>query len=197
MAMPASGCIQLRECYVGVPCSSIACAVNYTLVGSCSLSTLSTTAGKTAPHCMREFYGYSKDPVPVYLTTTASYGDADNAYCCMRIDGIATGCAYLCTYWLLTNGSTSTYSCSSICMVCNGTCVWGHYLCQNNIIVDGVHSNLIDENDSVCYIGRSICGLNGGGQYFTAIGCLCAITNVIGNYCLGTPDTIITTVPLI
>lgn len=56
--MPTSGCIALRTCIVGIACSSIACAVDGNAVGSKSLSTLSVTAGKSAPHCMREFYGY-------------------------------------------------------------------------------------------------------------------------------------------
>ena len=54
MAMPTSGSIAI----ISAPqtCGSICAAVG---VASGSLSTLSVAAGKTAPHCMREFYGYS------------------------------------------------------------------------------------------------------------------------------------------
>lgn len=57
MAMPTTGCIALKTCLVGCACSSICVAVGY--VGTASLSAISVDAGKTAPHCMREFYGYS------------------------------------------------------------------------------------------------------------------------------------------
>ena len=68
MAMPASGCIALRTCIVGIACSSISCAVDGNATGSKSLSTLSTTAGKSAPHSMSEFYGYDPN-VYFYFTT--------------------------------------------------------------------------------------------------------------------------------
>lgn len=55
MAMPTSGCIGIKTCPGGL-CSSISCAVDG---GSGSLASLSVTAGKSAPHCMREFYGYA------------------------------------------------------------------------------------------------------------------------------------------
>lgn len=59
MAMPVSGSIGITTCPNGT-CSSI-CAAVFAACGFhiCSLSSLSTTVGKTAPHCMREFYGYT------------------------------------------------------------------------------------------------------------------------------------------
>lgn len=59
MAMPSSGCIALKYCISGIACSSVACAVDGNITGNKSLSSLSVSAGKTTPHCMREFYGYS------------------------------------------------------------------------------------------------------------------------------------------
>ena len=54
MAMPASGSIAIisapQAC--GSICAAVGCA-------SGSLTTLSVAAGKSAPHCMREFYGYA------------------------------------------------------------------------------------------------------------------------------------------
>ena len=54
MALPTSGDLSLKTT-AGVS-RSISCAVGST---SGSLTTLSITAGKSSPHCMREFYGYS------------------------------------------------------------------------------------------------------------------------------------------
>jgi hypothetical protein len=52
--MPTSGSIAI----ISAPqtCGSICAAVG---IASGSLSTLSVAAGKSAPHAMREFYGYS------------------------------------------------------------------------------------------------------------------------------------------
>jgi len=52
-------------------CRSIALAVSSTSSGS--LSTLSACAGKSAPHCMREFYGYN----PVTYSISLGITDTD------------------------------------------------------------------------------------------------------------------------
>lgn len=58
MAMPTSGCIAIKS--APQTCGSICAAVVQGGGGaSGSLSALSVSAGKSAPHCMREFYGYS------------------------------------------------------------------------------------------------------------------------------------------
>lgn len=66
MAMPSSGCISLRDCISGCACSSISCAVAGTACSPACLSSLSVQAGKSSPHCMREFYGY----FPKYLSAS-------------------------------------------------------------------------------------------------------------------------------
>lgn len=68
MAMPASGCINLHTCITGIACSSIACAVDGNATGSKCLLTLSVTAGKTAPHSMSEFYGYTPNTDTCFCT---------------------------------------------------------------------------------------------------------------------------------
>lgn len=60
--MPLSGCISLRTCITGINCSSISCAVNGSVVGSCSLKSVSMSAPSPfpiAPYSMKEFYGFS------------------------------------------------------------------------------------------------------------------------------------------
>lgn len=68
MAMPTSGSIAI----ISAPqtCGSICAAVG---TASGSLSTLSVAAGKIAPHCMREFYGYSS-VTPVNFIQYAATG---------------------------------------------------------------------------------------------------------------------------
>lgn len=62
MAMPASGCIGIITCPNSVACTSIAQAVDGNVTPPKSLSTLSVSAGKTAPHAMTEFYNYNPAP---------------------------------------------------------------------------------------------------------------------------------------
>lgn len=184
MAMPSSGSIRLRDSISGIPCSSIACAVNGTVAGNCSLSSLSVIAGKTSPHCMSEFYGYSSTS-PVYLTTISSFSDTDNAYCVMRIDGLTSGSVTLGTCWeTFSNGGYR--SCVSICMVCNGICAFGNYTCENNQVLGFCVTKTISSSDNVCYVTRVCCGVQGiTGTWDTQM----CIATVTGNasYYRGTP----------
>jgi hypothetical protein len=80
MAMPASGSIAILNNTLQT-CSSIAVAVDGNATPPKSLATLSATAGKTAPHGMTEFYGYSAGiDVNVSLTWTGrfNFGDGFN-----------------------------------------------------------------------------------------------------------------------
>lgn len=79
MAMPTSGSLGIKTCPNSVPCTSIAQVVDGNVVGNKSLSTLSTTAGKTAPHCMREFYGYSNAPTLCVNPTSATFSSGAGA----------------------------------------------------------------------------------------------------------------------
>ena len=58
MAIPTSGALGLRECQT-YNCSSISCAVAGFACSPASLCSLSLQAGKTAPHGMLEFRGYT------------------------------------------------------------------------------------------------------------------------------------------
>ena len=68
MAMPSSGCIALRVCISGIACSSISCAVAGIACSPASLCGLSVEAGKTAPHAMSEFYGYTSTTLSINPT---------------------------------------------------------------------------------------------------------------------------------
>lgn len=73
MAMPTSGSLSICLATGSVLlCRSIAAAVTSSSSGS--LRTLSTAAGKSAPHCMREFYGYSSASISLSVTDTDFFG---------------------------------------------------------------------------------------------------------------------------
>lgn len=90
MAMPSSGCIALRTCIIGCACSSISCAVAGIACSPASLSSLSVQASKSAPHGMREFYGYA--PVTTFSVNVEVYNESVNIAC---LNG--TACLRCCT----------------------------------------------------------------------------------------------------
>lgn len=97
MAMPASGCIALRTCITGCACSSISCAVNGSVVGSCSLTSLSIASGfprATAPYCMSEFYGYNPITPPPAADVVVDFGNAllitNDTFCCVMCVPVVT-----------------------------------------------------------------------------------------------------------
>jgi len=72
MAMPASGTIAII-CNTCQTCSSIAVAVDGNCTPPKSLCTLSASAGKSTPHAMSEFYGFTSK-TPINLVQYQSYG---------------------------------------------------------------------------------------------------------------------------
>ena len=83
MAMPSSGSIGLKYCVGTTACSSIGVAVDGNTTGDKSLSTLSVSAGKSAPHCMREFYGYVNISLSVDPSSAHFFSDGDTCTICV------------------------------------------------------------------------------------------------------------------
>ena len=130
MAMPSSGNIAIL-CNTLQACSSISCAVDGNNTPPKNLTTLSTTAGKTAPHCMREFYGYEPPPDEIYVNF--------NIFCCYDSFYLSRRCACLVTsesvplgdcyypkyYWSfggVSNGGQPVVFCTQIW--CNSTSIY-------------------------------------------------------------------------
>ena len=102
MAMPSSGSIGLKYCVGTTACSSLSQAVDGNQTGDKSLSTLSTKAGKSTPHSMREFYNYVAPTLS--LSPTTLYFDVDGSVCCCAVCVCATAgldwCACTIDSWL-------------------------------------------------------------------------------------------------
>lgn len=120
MAMPASGSIAI----ISAPqtCGSICAAVG---VASGSLSTLSVAAGKTAPHCMREFYGYNPatEINLIQYAGTGTQGIDAHITRCFCVDPLPMGAeSYtICICGYLSTLSQQIFSCAQICVVCGAT----------------------------------------------------------------------------
>jgi len=201
MAMPVSGCIALRTCVTGINCSSISCAVNGSAAGTCCLSALSVTAGKAAPHGMREFYGYtSAAGNAVSITNVSSTGT----------NGVSTAvCNCSCLSYSLTRTVGQCYcpafdysiiklasqgianKCAFVCILCNGTCIYG---CGYNGIgtfnVSGTFAaRCVDYNDTINIITCASINVDDTAAANASI-TISSITAGVGTYCIGTPSSI-------
>lgn len=120
MAIPTSGNISIKG--TAGTCRSICTAVvQGGGTASNSLSSLSISAGKSSPHGMREFYGYT--PVSDIIITMHTYWYGDSAFN-SGIDG---------TYILRGPGG-------AICATCSVSCskgqIWSWIVSPNTYCVD-------------------------------------------------------------
>lgn len=192
MAMPSSGCIALRTCITGCACSSISCAVAGTACSPASLSSLSVQASKGAPHCMREFYGYTSAS-PLSLSTTSCSQGGLVGYHCGVIVGMSTVGHYA-TLSIRYNlrGSSAKGSCAAVCLVCNGITVCTCIITATAVLQTGTWSEYIDYNDNICFVTKTDTGLVLVGDFSITEARLTleGITQGSGSYSIGSPDNI-------
>lgn len=181
MAMCTSGAIGIISAPQG-GCSSICTAVG---CASGSLSVLSIAAGKTAPHAMSEFYGYSISPI--YFSNINDVKDVFYSYTLDRICGIQPNTCVGTTYcWSLFKENSATVS---VCIFCNGTCIRGcrvdgtaTQLCSGTF---AVFTQLSTDNVCICTRARDLMGDNRGQATIQ----LSSLTQCVGNYCIGNPNS--------
>ena len=151
MSMCTSGSLSI--CATAGTNRSIATAVTST--GSGSLSTLSAWAGKSSPHGMREFYGYSPSQnIGVNLTHVSSTSTTN---CYTKITKpISVSSNYnICIEFKLSWSGLG--SGGSVCLMCNGICKYG---CNINV-VDCFPLFNIDNTDNVCLCTTAVKGFQG------------------------------------
>jgi len=191
MAMPASGCIALRTCITGCACSSIACAVNGSAVGNCSLSSLSTSASIPIACGMRGFYGYAP-VVPTAVNFSQLYyngGDGSTcSYSCTKPNCPTTAgdCYCLCTFYnLCVDFSQSPFSYAIMCVRCNG--IQTHCCCINYsyFCVNAPFSMTVRAGDGVCIYNYAREFTSQPGGVRSQI-CISSIVDIVGSYCRGT-----------
>lgn len=121
--------------------------------GSGSLSALSVSAGKSAPHCMREFYGYSNI---IYtsmdlVTINCSQGAvAGNWLACINGDSCSDSCYDLTVYWT-TKASYHLKTTGTACLICNGICKYGHTSVGGEVDSGDWGSFRVNASDCVCF----------------------------------------------
>jgi hypothetical protein len=199
--MPSSGCIALRNCISGIPCSSISCAVNGSVAGDCSLSSLYVSAcGPFATSAaMTDFYGYTP-PVQtcVNFSSIASCTGsvACNNTCLNQTPTASVGnsfCACFCL-WIEVIPDFEFGGCAMGCvrLICNASTIWFcNVTCTLNRSCSWLFNRAVDYNDNFCIITcASDCGYLGG--FASARACLNNVTTISGNYVRCTPNCVIT-----
>jgi len=193
MALPASGNLSLKD--AATISRSIAQEVDGNIIGDKSLCALSLTALKTAPHGMREFYGYSNTSTVSIITYYSTGSEGTPNVCrraCLCITPALTSgqcfCAQLCVCLCNTNTNPpdgSGQSCSLICLdpftCCTNTnftdtsiCQWKCDICfsvANNgakICISGLANNFSVPARTVTATASVciICIYNGCGRNF-------------------------------
>ena len=173
MAMPSSGAIGLKFC-TAQACSSICVANGY--VGTASLSSMGVAAGKTAPHCMREFYGYSAKIDVNFVQYGSSFGtNGVSTYVyrnyCLTPTPAAGQTYLLCITPNIRNIGQSSGSYGQVCITCNLTQI---YCCR----VTSPTSACITSPGALRTIDSTDC--------IRVYVCACATnTSCVGNICVG------------
>jgi hypothetical protein len=192
MAMPASGCIALRTCIVGINCSSIACAINGSAIGNSSLSSLSISVGKTVPHCMSEFYGYTPT-VPQNVLNIFAVGETGDGITskwncgCLQPSVVvpATDCYFPNYCWRMTaSNASSTSACVSV--KCNNVEIFACSVSAAIYNCTGTWTTAarkVDYNDLIHIVTCIESGF-GSDTGFASVG-VTSITQGVGTYCLG------------
>jgi hypothetical protein len=184
MAMPASGTIAIisapQTC--GSICAAIGCA-------SGSLSTLSVVAGKTAPHAMTEFYGYTNTYKQIGLCNISAAGTNGTSSrcstdCICSNSAMVAGQCYTITLCHTMCANTCTGSLSCIIVYCNGS---GKYSCSrsntNCATVTFSCSFAITSSDTACIMQCAVHGVAGGTGISCACSCITSVAATLGLFC--------------
>lgn len=125
MALPSTGSLSIKGT-AGLT-SSIAYCVDGNTTGNKSLTTLSQSASKTAPHGMREFYGYGGTTLVVGWASTTPTTVTECSTCkfeCMRIECSNLSSGYVFLPKICYRATLSAGSCYSVLSKRSGDAVW-------------------------------------------------------------------------
>lgn len=198
MTMCSSGSIGIISCPQGAG-SSLAFEVCGSVASPpYSLSGLSTAAGISLSSGMTGFYGYSSTPNPYFLQSLYSFsgGFYEDCRSCGSGITVANTCACICVYWEAGADGTSTLTKGIACVYCNTIAIGGGGYCCNQGGGSGSFSFTQDADDSVYYC---TCGFTKEGIGAYGWGCLTinSVTNIVGNYCKGTPASQLSAIGII
>jgi hypothetical protein len=201
MTMCPTGALGLISAPQG-GCSSIGNAVCVTAPTPSSLSSLSASAGKTAPHGMLEFYNFCRETSYKAIgfstvSTTGSNGSASSGtiLCICSNPGMVACQCYtiqLC-HALCVNSCTG--SVARVCVFCNGGVLYSCQINNGSVGVSVSCSFVVTEGQTWCVHMCAIHGLAGGSPVSCSRTFINGITPTEGLFCealLGTDITVYT-----
>lgn len=153
--------------------------------GSGSLSALSISADKSAPHSMLEFYGYAS-VFPISLSSICSCNTATDSHCLSSLNGgHCIGSCYCLTigYNIFTDG-IGTNACTAV--ICNSTVKYS----RNTDGVGTFSSFIVQNTDCVCICTYAHAFDEGSSA--SASGTINTILCIAGSsacYCIGSPSS--------
>lgn len=161
---------------------SIACEVDGNVTPPKSLCSLSVSAGKTAPHAMTEFYGYSNYKCIEFNnlsgTPTESYDEIISS------PSMSAGeCYNISLSWSLCTVGSKSNAC--VYVYCNGTTKYSCAATSDQSCSGTFSTFTIDDNDNVCTCIHACKGL--GGTCARASISISTVTGVVGSFCKGSP----------
>lgn len=164
MALPVSGSLSIKNAAGND--RSIAYCVDGNITGDKSLSTLSVSAGKSAPHAMTEFYGYTDNTCFCFGTCVSTVS------CATRQAAYVPVCMYN-RSGVVTVNMCATFSLSKLQTGCVWTRENGGIVATKRTSTGGFTQTGIDTDDTLC-VGMDLCDQNFPEPLLGDIGvCLC------------------------
>lgn len=150
MALPTSGDLAIKSA-VGTS-RSIACAVDGNLTGDKNLCSLSLSAGKASPHCMREFYGFEPYPNTINVTCSICYVGCN-------------GCTFP-VYYTICPPDAEPNICET-----SGWVQWVH-----DVTDDTIHTTVNPQDYGASYRGTKLCTIHPNDSGVWDYICICQTT---------------------
>lgn len=172
MGMPGTGSIAIKNNALAT-CSSICAA---TLGSTGSLVNASIIAGKTAPHCLREFYSFCRETSykcvdMVAVGSRGSNGTFESSRwdCIRTLQTMTLGQCYTVILCSCIQGTscTGTLACSGA--FCNGSAIYSCVAAMNNTPISFSRSVVIRYGDIVCTCITAVHPIAGGNPAYACV----------------------------
>lgn len=185
MGMPSTGCIAIKNNAIQT-CSSICAA---TLGSTGSLVNASIIAGKTAPHCLREFYSFCRETswkCVDMCTISCNGGDGGQNACrvdCIHsIQAMTPGQCYTVRICGCLQASSQYGPVACSVGICNSVRIYDYYVYATTTPTSFSRDVIIRYGDTFCTCIQAANPMPGMGQTCVCLS-KCTVTATCGLFC--------------
>jgi hypothetical protein len=191
MAMPASGCLELRSCIAGCTCSSIGCAVCGAVQTPTSLITMSNSTGRAK--CMTAYYSYAgtaNKTVGICCIAATGVGNLGTSLSVSRTNCIcvnpamSVGQSVCVGFNIFLKPNACVGACANYCLICNGTTI-ATCNCNASTCINALAIFTLNYGDTACIINCAVHGSAGGAVQSCSCGIACSASNIVGFFAIG------------